>query len=65
MNEVKKQAYMDIIETIITAVDKHAPGVFTPFSIVVMTRSLELYKQYIKIFGITTPEDIALYEEIF
>lgn len=65
MNEEKKQEYMDIIETIIAAVDRHAPGVFKPFSIAVMTRALELYEQYIKIFGITTPEDVALYEEIF
>lgn len=60
-----KQEYMAIIETIIAAVDKHAPGVFKPFSIAVITRSLELYEQYIKIFGITAPEDVALYEETF
>ena len=65
MDEEQKQNYMAIIETIMAAVDKNAPGVFKPFSIAVITRALELYEQYIKLFGITTPEDVALYEEIF
>ena len=62
MNEVED--YMHIIETISVAVDRSSAH-FKPFTVAVIQRALELYEQYIKLFGITTPEDIALYEEVF
>lgn len=61
----KKREYLQIIEGISTAVEKRGHSFLKPFSIAVIIRSLELYKECITLFGISNERDLALYEEIF
>lgn len=60
-----KREYLHIIECISTAVEKRGSSFLKPYSIAVIVRALELYKECITLFGISNERDLALYEEIF
>lgn len=64
MND-EREEFIAIIDTISKAVEERGRKFIKPFSVAVIQRSLELYQKYLQLFGISTAEDIALYEEIF
>lgn len=63
--EDEREEFIAIIDTIAKAVEERGGKFIKPFSIAVIQRSLELYQKYLQLFGISTTEDVALYEEIF
>lgn len=64
MND-EREEFIAIIDTISKTVEERGHKFIKPFSVAVIQRSLELYQKYLQLFGISTAEDIALYEEIF
>ena len=61
----EREEFIAIIDTIAKAVEERGYKFIKPYSVAVIQRSLELYQKYLQLFGISTAEDIALYEEIF